>query len=117
MNDALLTVAKATRRLKEIAEAERLENSLYEFVKAAWVHFDPSDFVGNWHLQDVCDHLEAVARGHINRLLINVPPRTGKSNIASICFVPWVWAQREKGQLMGPAASFFYASYNEHRCR
>jgi predicted phage terminase large subunit-like protein len=110
---ALNTVLKANRRLKEIAEAERLEGSLYEFVKAAWQHFDPSDFVGNWHLEDVCDHLEAVARGHINRLLINVPPRTGKSNIASICFVPWVWAQRTKGQLMGPAASFFYASYNE----
>jgi len=110
---ALVTLAGAARRLKEIEEAKRLEDSFYEFVKAAWPHFDPSDFVGNWHLQQMCDHLEAVARGYISRLLINVPPRTGKTNIASICFVPWVWAQREKGPLMGPQASFFYASYAE----
>lgn len=104
---------KSVERLSQMAEAKRCEGSLYEFVKAAWQHFDPSDFVGNWHLEDVCNHLEAVARGHINRLLINVPPRTGKSNIASICFVPWVWAQPDKGPLIGPQASFFYASYNE----
>jgi len=110
---ALVTLAKAAKRIKEIREAERLEDSFYEFVKAAWHVFDPADFVGNWHLEDLCDHLEAVARGYASRLLINVPPRTAKTNITSICFVAWVWAQREKGPLMGPQVSFFYASYAE----
>jgi predicted phage terminase large subunit-like protein len=110
---ALVTLAKAARRIKEIREAERLEDSFYEFVKAAWHVFDPADFVGNWHLEDLCDHLEAVARGYASRLLINVPPRTAKTNITSICFPAWVWAQREKGPLMGPQVSFFYASYAE----
>jgi predicted phage terminase large subunit-like protein len=110
---ALVTLAKAARRIKEIREAERLEDSFYEFVKAAWPVFDPADFVGNWHLEDVCNHFEAVARGHITRLLVNVPPRTSKSNVASICFPAWVWAQRERGPIMGPQVSFFYASYAE----
>ena len=98
---------------QDAIEAKRLEDSFYEFVKAAWPHFDPADFCGNWHLEDACRHLEEVARGHINRLLINVPPRTAKSSIASICFVPWVWAQRVSGPLLGPKVSFFYASYAE----
>ncbi len=109
----VLFLAQAAKRLFEVQEAEDCEKSLYTFVKKAWPHFDPADFSGNWHLEDACRHLEAVARGHINRLLINVPPRTAKSSIASICFVPWVWAQRESGPLLGPKASFFYASYAE----
>jgi predicted phage terminase large subunit-like protein len=109
----LLRAAQALKQLQVVQEAEDCENSLYTFVKQAWPHFDPADFCGNWHLEDACRHLEAVARGHINRLLINVPPRTAKSSIASICFVPWVWAQRHEGPLMGPKVSFFYASYAE----
>jgi len=103
----------AARRVKELVETKKYEDSLYEFVRAAWTFFDPADFVDNWHLKDLCDHLEAVARGQIPRLLINVPPRTGKTSIVSICFVAWVWAQREKGPLSGPHVSFFYASYAE----
>jgi len=84
---SLVTLAKAAKRIKEIQDAERLEDSFYEFCKAAWQWVDPAEFVDNWHLQDICDHMEAVARGHISRLLLNEPPRTGKTFIISICFL------------------------------
>jgi predicted phage terminase large subunit-like protein len=109
----LIRTLEAFRAVQIDNEAKFLEDNLYEFVKAAWSQFDPSVFVGNWHLEDVCDHLEAVARGFVPRLLINVPPRTGKTSIVSICFVAWTWAQRERAALMGPQVSFFYASYAE----
>jgi predicted phage terminase large subunit-like protein len=104
---------EAGRRIKDIQEAERLEASFYEFFKAAWPWFDTAELVDNWHLKDICDHMEAVARGYITRGLINEPPRTGKTAIISICFCAWIWAQREKGPLLGPQVSFFYASYAE----
>ena len=110
---ALLRVIAAKRRIQEIREAERLEESFYEFCKAAWPIVDPADFSDNWHLEDICNHMEAVARGHISRLLLNEPPRTGKTFIISICFCAWIWAQRERGPLLGPQVSFFYASYAE----
>lgn len=113
LNDKELRLAKAAIRGELLQETLRLENSLYEFLKAAWSHFDPAPFCDNWHLKDMCEHLEEVARGKIPRLLLNVPPRTGKTSIVSICFCAWVWAQREKGPLMGPQVSFFYASYAE----
>lgn len=94
-------------------EAQRLEDSFYEFCKAAWRWVDPAEFVDNWHLEDICSHMEAVARGYIPRLLLNEPPRTGKTFIVSICFCAWVWAQRERAALLGPHVSFFYASYAE----
>jgi len=94
-------------------EAQRLEGSFYEFCKAAWPWVDPAEFVDNWHLEDICDHMEAVARGHISRLLVNEPPRTGKTFLISICFCAWIWTQRNKAPLLGPHVSFFYASYAE----
>lgn len=113
MQDAAAFWANTIKRLREIDEAEKLEESFYEFVKAAWPQVDTADFTDNWHLEDICNHMEAVARGHIKRLLLNEPPRTGKTFIVSICFPAWVWAQRVKGPLMGPQVSFFYASYAE----
>lgn len=94
-------------------EVARLEGSFYEFVKAAWPHFDPADFVDNWHLEDICDHMQAVAEGYISRLLLNEPPRTGKTAILSICYCAWIWAQPERTAMKGPQVSFFYASYAE----
>jgi hypothetical protein len=67
----LLRVIEAKKRTLDMREAERLEASFYEFVKAAWRWFDPADFSDNWHLKDICDHMEMVARGHISRLLLN----------------------------------------------
>src|SRR5882672_8201803 len=105
-----IKVFQAVERMKE---AEKLEDSFYEFCKAAWQWVDPAEFVDNWHLEDICDHMEAVARGHISRLLLNEPPRTATTFIISICFCAWVWAQRQKAPLLGPQVSFFYASYAE----
>jgi predicted phage terminase large subunit-like protein len=113
MSHPLVMVLEANKRLKEIRDAERLEGSFYEFCKAAWTFVDPAEFVDNWHLEDICNHMEAVARGYISRLLINEPPRTGKTFLVSICFAAWIWAQRERGPLLGPQVSFFYASYAE----
>ena len=104
---------KSWEAAARISETERLEANFYEFTKAAWSSFDPADFVDNWHLEDICNHMQAVAEGHISRLLLNEPPRTGKTAIISICFCAWIWAQRRRGPLLGPHVSFFYASYAE----
>lgn len=113
MSRALLDTAKLIKELKLANDAERLEESFYAFCKDAWAQVDPSEFVDNWHLEHICNHLEAVTFGHILRLLINEPPRTGKTFIVSVCYCAWVWAQRNKGPLSGPQVSFFYASYAE----
>lgn len=48
----------------------------------------------SWHLDVICDHLEAVSRGDIKRLLINIPPRHLKSTLVSVCFPAWEWLRR-----------------------
>ena len=83
------------------------------FVEHAWPHMDPAPFTKNWHLEDLAMHMEAVCDGAITRLILNVPPRSSKTSIATICFPAWVWAQSVKGPNSGPQVSFMYCSYNE----
>jgi len=99
---------------KEIEEQRELyEGSLYEFLRAAWKYIDPSPWTDGWCLEAICEHLEAVADGEIRRLLINIPPRCGKSSLISVAFPAWVWAQRFRGPISGPGVQFLHASYAE----
>lgn len=90
-------------------DAERIlcRRSLREFVRAAWHVVEPgTDYVPGWHIDTICDHLEAVYRGEIRRLIINIPPRFSKSTIVSILWPVWCWLQR-------PSTKFLFASYSE----
>lgn len=63
------------------------------FVEEAWKVLEPrATFVDNWHIDAICAHLEAVTRGEINRLLINIPPGSSKSLLVSVLWPAWEWA-------------------------
>ena len=52
-----------------------LEGKLHDFVGMCFAHVEPgSEFVDNWHLEEVCAHLEAMYRGEIDQLGICIPP-------------------------------------------
>lgn len=57
---------------------------LIRFVREAWRIVDPAPYIHNWHVEAICDHLEAVTFGEISELIINVPPGFGKSLIVSV---------------------------------
>ena len=60
--------------------AERARRSLGTFVREAWPILEPgTPFVPNWHIDAICDHLEAITKGELNRLIVNIPPRHMKS--------------------------------------
>lgn len=72
-------------------ERELCKRSFAEFIRRAWPHIIPDKLVWGWHLDAVAEHLEAVAKGQINRLLINVPPGTSKSTLTGVMFPAWLW--------------------------
>jgi predicted phage terminase large subunit-like protein len=75
-------------------KARRLaERSLMAFIRQAWPIVEPSaPFRDNWHIDAIAEHLEAVTRGEIQHLLINVPPGCMKSYIVSVLWPAWEWA-------------------------
>lgn len=72
------------------------------FFKAAY----GLDFVFNEHHEKIIDALERVVSGEITRLIINVPPRYGKTEIAVKMFVAWCLANN-------PRAKFIHLSYSD----
>lgn len=89
------------------------EESLYFFMKSAWRYIDPAIWQDSWAVDAICQHLQALVDGEIQRLIINVPPRIGKSNACSVVFPAWVWAQTERTVTSGPGVPLLYASYND----
>src|SRR5262252_4566318 len=110
--ERLRHLALACRTLEKKEKAEHLEASLIDFVREAWPAIDPAEYQGCWAIDALCEHLQAVSEGQIRNLLVNIPPRCGKTTIASVCYPAWTWAQSEMSFLRGPQVRFLCGSYN-----
>jgi predicted phage terminase large subunit-like protein len=86
-------------------EAEEGRRSFAAFAKLAWPRIDATPLRWGWYADAVCDHLAEVARGGIKRLVINFPPRMGKSNFVTIMWPAWWWT-------FEPHRQFICASYS-----
>lgn len=88
-------------------KAELASRSFRKFVEyVAWPALWPrTKFKGNWHIDAICEHLEAVKSGEIRKLLINMPFRMLKSTLVSHAFPAWDWINT-------PSRQFLTASYS-----
>lgn len=80
--------------------------SLGHFTRQAWLQIETRSYVHGWHLDAICEHLEAVSSGQIRKLMINMPPRHMKSLGVCVFWPAWDW-------LRNPRDQFLYASYAE----
>src|ERR1700735_1710362 len=86
-------------------DVELARRGLGEFVRQAWAIVEPATpFVPGWHIDAIIDHLEAVTRGQIRYLLINVPPRHMKSLLVSVFWPASEWIQH-------PERRWLFSSY------
>jgi phage terminase large subunit-like protein len=66
---------------------------LRAFVEVFWPIVEPAaPFLPGWHLDAVCEFLEAWYRRDFNNAVLNLPPGTGKSLLVDVFFDAWVWA-------------------------
>ena len=83
--------------------------SLSDFLKLAWPVLEPGQpYVHGWHMDAMAEHLEAVAKGSITRLLINIPPGTSKSTLCGVMFPAWLWGPHGR-----PSARIIGASHEQ----
>ena len=76
------------------------EGSLEFFIKDFWSIVEPATpLVWGWTLDAICLHLEAVSRGDIKRLIINVPPGFMKSLMVCVFWPAWEWGPRGMAHL------------------
>lgn len=75
------------------------------FAQRAFSIIEPSaEYQWNWHVGCISDHLEAVARGELPKLIINLPFRSLKSFLVSVAFPAWILGK-------DPTQKFIVATY------
>lgn len=88
----------------ERIEAEMYKRKFTEFIQGHWRYVESVNYLHNWHIDCIGEHLEAVRDGQIKRMIINIPPRHMKSLSVSVFFPAWLW-------MSDPSKSFLFASY------
>lgn len=83
------------------------ETSLRSFIEIVWPVLEPGrEFVSGWAVDAICDHLQAVSDGYIQKLLINVPPGCMKSLTTDVLWPAWEWGPNNRADLRYVAASY-----------
>jgi hypothetical protein len=68
-----------------------LRNDFRAFVEKVFMTLTPGQtFIRSWHLEAIAYQLERVRRSEIKRLIINMPPRSLKSIMASVAFPAFI---------------------------
>jgi predicted phage terminase large subunit-like protein len=83
-----------------------LRNDFRAFVEKTFLTLTPGQtFIRSWHIEAIAYQLERVRRGEIKRLIINMPPRSLKSIMASVAFPAFVLG-------LDPSCRIICASYS-----
>lgn len=103
-----LALALHTQRLKRERRLQAAPGGLLHFIRYFWRVLEPDQpFKDGWALEAMCLHLEAVHRGDILRLLINISPGSMKSLLVNVFYPAWRWSAGGK-----PSASFLAFAYS-----
>jgi predicted phage terminase large subunit-like protein len=78
-----------------------LRNDFVAFVQRGFYDLNPEvSFQHNWHIEAIAEQLEKCRTGKLRRLIINVPPRSLKSHMASISFPAWLLGHNPSAQII-----------------
>src|SRR5690625_7179533 len=90
------------------ADQNEVRSSLLRFTQFMFMARKGQRMKSNWHIKAVCEALERVVLGDTKRLIINIPPRSGKTEVAVKSFMAWCMG-------LWPHAEFIHASSSKRR--
>lgn len=90
---------------------------LLTFTKTMFRARKGQEFVENWHHAAICTALERVVIGQTKRLIINIPPRYSKTEIAVINFMAWCIGNFPDSEFIHASYSSRLAANNSYQCR
>ncbi len=101
----------------EILLAARAEKRLKPFAVQLFPEIDPAPYKDNWHIDALCEHLEAVLRRDIQKLLITIQFRCMKSTLISVMFPAWAWLSRPQERFLCSSYSHNLSIRDNKQCR
>ena len=96
MNEQLLTYLNKDIHLKIMQKVFRA--SYYHFCKWCFTILFPNEkYEDNFHIKLLCDVYQQEIERILNKqhktkdIIVNIPPRSSKTLITSVCLLPWMW--------------------------
>lgn len=124
--EAVLTPTLSEKKLLEIEAAKigiQCFNSFYFFFKTFWPEMSGETYIDARHIQYICEKLQffamKVIRGEkiLKTIVINVPPGSSKSTIATIALPMWVWLHKPSLSTANISYSATLSSQHAYKAR
>jgi len=87
-------------------DREATKDSLVEYMKLFWQELEDDPFIESYVIHAVADHLSAVTRGEITKLVMNIPPGFAKSLSVCVHWPTWEWGPAGMPHLRTISASY-----------
>jgi len=100
------------KAVAQLARAELARRHLGDFMGLMLPNYESAP-----HAMALCEHLEALEGREITRLMVNMPPRHGKSEHASRAFPAWYLGRRPEESVVLASYSAELAEANSRRAR
>ena len=85
---------------------ELSNQSLQFYARTTFRFAEGIKMMNNWHVMLMCDELEKIETGETECLILNVPPGSGKTHVASVSFP-------SRGYARNPKCRFLTVSYSQ----
>lgn len=103
---------------KELALRQLAKNDLKTFLLLKWQRYNKQYFMDNWHFDYICKILSLTLKDYANsynaplitRLMLNMPPSYGKTEVIARTFIAWALGRNK-------TRKFIYISYSDELCR
>lgn len=113
----LLDVSGIQEREVEVMDS-LCRTSFDAFAQRAFRILEPAtSYEWNWHIGCIAEHLEAVYAGEIQRIIINLPPRSLKSYLVSSSFPAWVLGRKPSAKFINTGFGTVVVEQNATKCR
>lgn len=100
-----------------LARRAEARASLYWFSRYGFLQQRGNRWMRNWHHDVITAKLESVFHGRCRRLIINIPPRYSKTELAVVNFMAWALGQCPDSEFIHTSYSMRLAANNSYRCR
>ena len=117
-SDASLQGITPQAAAEKLLERREMRVNLATFVKKVFATVDPGAlYKHNWHIDLMCEYLEAAYHRQIMNLIINVPPRFLKSLCVSVGFPAWLLGQDPSERIISASGVASLATKHSTDCR
>ena len=88
-------IAKLEYRLAKLTALEDAKDNFLSFVRFIW-----PQFICGYHHKEMAKQFERLVHNECNRIIINIPPRHGKSELTSYLYLAWLMGNHPESKII-----------------